>query len=196
MLTPLYKAGEIPNVLRFSVRDENLGGDSWGTRSANDLLASLSQFLIFNDLSLEHGPRFELHSSHRVGTSIDVRYLGPGGEGNGLNRVAATRKARWDQAQGGDVAARREMVAWVRANRTNMDAVFATGSVRLIYIGNAAWNWRPIVEGTFGDGTAVIDPDTGLALGAWQTTGTPTPYPGHLDHLHIEMKPSILGNPR
>lgn len=88
------------------------------------------------------------------------------------------------------------MVAWVRANRTNMDTVFATGSVRLIYIGNAAWNWRPIVEGAFGDGTVIIDPDTGVALGAWPTAGTPTPYPGHLDHLHIEMKPSIRGNPR
>ena len=52
------------------------------------------------------------------------------------------------------------------------------------------------MEGTFGDGTAIIDPDTGVALGAWPTAGTPTPYPEHLDHLHIEMKPSIRGNPR
>lgn len=38
-------------------------------------------------------------------------------------------------------------------------------------------------------------PDTNVALGAWLTT-VPTKAADHLDHIHVEMKPSILGNPR
>lgn len=87
------------------------------------------------------------------------------------------------------------MVQWLRTVRANMDTIFDVGTVRLISIGRDAWNRAPIVGGTYGDGTAIIDPDTSVALGRWASHGAPTKATGHLNHLHIEMKPSIMGNP-
>jgi hypothetical protein len=74
--------------------------------------------------------------------------------------------------------------------------LFDSGSVKLIYIGRAPGTFAPIVDGTFGDGQSILDPDTGVPLGAWQSHGMPRGWAQHLDHLHIEMKPSILGNLR
>jgi hypothetical protein len=63
-------------------------------------------------------------------------------------------------------------------------------------VGGIARDYPPIVSGTYGDGTTILDPDNGTAIGAWQSRGSVRRWEGHLDHIHIEMRPSVLGNPQ
>jgi len=198
-LTPLYFAGDLPGALRYGLdRDTELGGDSWGARSANALIAQLPALVIFNDLSLEHGgPWGSDHRSHKVGTSIDALYPGGGGGGNTLNFNITDRENLWSDARGGNLAARRTMVEWIRTVHANMDTIFDAGTPpSFIYVGRLAWNWVPIVSGTYGDGTTILDPDSGTAIGAWQSHGDVRQADKHENHIHIEMRPSMFGNPR
>jgi hypothetical protein len=199
VLTPLFKAGDMTGVLRFGRRDEPIGGDSWGTAVANELIKAAPSLIIFNDLSMEHGGVFPPHLEHNVGRAIDARYPGPGGESNALNgsgdnpnikpNPPHVRRDRWAQAEGGDVNAQREMVQWLRTVRTNMDAIFGAGLVQRILVGREPWNWAPILNGKYAGGAAIVDPDTHQPLGAWSPRGTVTPASDHLDHIHIEVKP-------
>jgi hypothetical protein len=195
-LTPLYDAGLITGALRYPTnnREEAIGRDGWGILAAWEFLTAHNA-LRFNDLSLEVGGPWPPHGAHQVGTSIDIIYLGPGGLGNALNTNPATRLNRWQQAKNGDVDARREMVAWIRANRAAMDAIFTDNRVAKILVGNAKWNFNPIVYGTFADGTTqVTDPDDNdNPIGAWSVTKAQA-EDGHLDHLHIELNTRSQGN--
>jgi hypothetical protein len=158
-----------------------------------------NQDLVFNDLSLEHGGFFPRHNSHQKGTSIDVRYFGPGGDSNPLNGaaqepLATHRRDRLVEAQNAAdpvvrMNALREMIEWIRLNRARMDQILSDSRVRLIYIGDATWNVNSLRLGRFADGTPILDPDQGNApIGAWTPSGTVTNWPGHLDHAHIELK--------
>ena len=195
VLTPLYKAGDMPAALRFSTsREENIGGDSWGTASANELITQFPSLIIFNDLSLEHGGKFGKHTAHQDGRSIDLRYPGPDGDNNPLNgqsgdEAAIARKNRWAQARSGNVPALQEMIVWLKVVRARFDAIFAATQVDFIYVGNALWNQFPIRKGTFGDGAPIVDPNTHQALGPWSPAGKIIPWADHLDHAHIQVKP-------
>jgi hypothetical protein len=196
LLTPLYKAGRLPGAQRYSdTREDNMGGDSWGTRVAYFRINSLPSLIVFNDLSLEHGSDPPKHDSHQVGTSIDALYPGPGGLGNTLNDTdIADRRTLFQQARLGVQPALDNMFEWVRTVRANIDAIFALGSVKLVYISNSIVDNNPILLGTFSNGQPIVNA-SGVSLGAWQPGGTVTPWPNHLDHIHIEFKQLTSGNP-
>jgi hypothetical protein len=86
------------------------------------------------------------------------------------------------------------MVAWIRTVRQAIDAWVSTGKVSTVLVGEALWNSRPILAGTYENGTPIVDPDTNQALGSWNAQGRAQRSPRHLDHVHIEMKQETMGN--
>jgi hypothetical protein len=201
VLTPLFLAGAMSGVQRFGPADnsspdheEGKGGDSWGTAAANQLIQQFLPIMVFNDLSLEHGGPWSDHTAHTKGLSIDLRYPGPAGEANPLNGAAGdvnavARQNRWLQAQNGDVAALQEMIVWLKSVRARLDFIFASNLANFVYIGQVHWNLWPITKGTFGNGAPIIDPDTHQPLGAWPGANKVEQHSGHLNHVHIEVKP-------
>lgn len=209
-LIPLHDAGELSNgwtqTRRYSTdRDAAWGSDGWGRKQTLEFLERHPE-LRYNDLSLEHGGMFPPHSSHQTGVSIDVRYLGGNYSDGALNGQPGSadgepRRQRLQEAQGGNVAAQREVAAWIRDNRQRMAALFNDSQVRLIYVGRGTgnrhtnvhnWNRLALIDGQYENGTQIIDPDSNQVLGAWTTfvaTGQLPPINGHLDHIHIEIKP-------
>jgi hypothetical protein len=201
-LTPLYDAGDmpVPSSRRFSGRDEQIGGDGWSVRDTFAFLGSNTD-LVFNDESREHGGPFPPHSLHQCGVSIDTRYFGANGNSNPMNGTAgdvdsnnretgAARRNRLLQAQNGNGAAQAEMVAWIRANRTEVDFLIAAHSrIRAIYVGNASWNKGSLLDGLYENGTEIIDPQTGQPIGSWAPAMV-RPTGGHLNHVHIERSGS------
>jgi len=199
VLAPLYDAGDISGAIRFGSEREALWGyDGWGTDDSFNFLQS-HPALSFNDLSLEHGGPFPPHNSHQRGTSIDLRYLGPNGPEDPLNGSnVTTRMNTWAAARQGGVAnqaALRTMITWIQMNRSGMDALFDAGGIRVIYIDPILWHYNPIVNGTFGNGTQIIDPDTHVWIGAWSPHGKVQGIAPHLDHFHVERFVRTWGNP-
>jgi len=76
-----------------------------------------------------------------------------------------------------------------------MDALFDAGGIRVIYIDPILWHYNPIVNGTFGNGTQIIDPDTHVWIGAWSPHGKVQGIAPHLDHFHVERFVRTWGNP-
>src|SRR5262249_7214327 len=148
----LYNIDDIPlSAARRFNRPAEEGGDGWGRRAALDLLTEY-EYLIANDLSLEHGgtfppvpPATEGHSSHKAGTSIDTRYLGSdwgtsinldGLNGRSGDSGAEGRRVMLTQAQNNVPGYRRAVVDWIEDNRRRMDELLSDARVRLIYVGH------------------------------------------------------------
>ena len=157
---------------------------------------------MFNDLSLEHGGRFHPHVLRQAGLSIDVRYLGSGGNSDAINGQAGDgdlgsfRHNLLIAAQNGNVDEQRRICGWIKQNRIRLNVLFADAGVEKIYSGNvdssANWHTDSLVQGKYPNGQDILDPDVSNApLGAWTAVGQlKRAKEGHLSHLHIERRTS------
>jgi hypothetical protein len=195
-LTPLYDAGALVNEdRRFGSRtDVDPGGDGWGTVGTFSFLTSASSdFVVFNDVSLEHGGRFpkvpratldrDFHQKHQCGTSVDTRYFGPRGmigdidlnDLNGLpgeNDQGTARLRVLQRAEGGEVNAQQAIVQWILTNRARMDQMARSDSIRWFGIGSEQWNTFSLLQGLYPNGTPICcDPETGQNIGPWAGPG-------------------------
>jgi len=202
-LRPLYDAGDMPgaSARRFSCREATWGLDGWARRKTYDVLRDFT-WLLFNDVSLEHGGTFPPHAEHGWGVDFDARYPGAGGSGNGLNTSAATRRTTLTQARDGDLASRQQIVDWILQVREKIGLLQNDARVSRVLIGRGIrdrlnnrqtehWNFNAIVGGRFEplpNGTApeIINPATGMAIGAWTNTKL-VRADGHLDHIHVDV---------
>jgi hypothetical protein len=201
---------------RFGDRtDIDPGGDGWGTVGTFSFLtAAPNSFMVFNDISFEHGGIMRLrpgcdplndtecaHTLHQCGLSIDSRYFGPRGDADELNgtpdRDRGTKRLEaLEMAQDGDADAQRKIARWIKLNRERMSQLANRSDMSTIYIGNAEWNTLSLIDGKYPNGSEIIDPETGQAIGCWirppeenQPCRKPAkvrPINRHLSHVHIE----------
>lgn len=200
---PLYDAGDITgaSARRFSCRESTWGLDGWARRKTYDVLRDFT-WILFNDASLEHGGPFPPHATHGTGVAFDARYPGVGGSGNALNTSAATRRTTLTQARDGDLASRQQIVDWILQVREKLGLLQNDARVSRVLIGRGIrdrlnnrqtehWNYNAIIGGRYEplpNGTApeIINPATGLAIGAWTNTKL-VRADGHLDHIHVDV---------
>jgi hypothetical protein len=169
-------------------------------------VTAFKSLLMFDDLSVEPGgpypggsqsgvPDYDQlgHNSHQIGTSIDGRYPGPSLGNSTLDWDPGVRLNRWQEAKDNVPGARQEMAAWIRAVRTNLEALVSDERVRFIYIGDSPWNYKPILHGTFTDSSIKVKDETGQEVGPWQPTGGAQilekikRQPLHDNHIHVEL---------
>jgi hypothetical protein len=212
VLRPLYHAGGIPDARRTPTsgsvnRAVPWGFDAWGTKDAYAYVSAFKTLLMFDDLSVEPGGPYpggsqtgvptygpHGHNSHQIGTWIDGRYPGPTLGNSVLDWNDPARRNRWQEAKDNVPGARQEMAAWIRAVRTNLEALVSDERVRFIYIGNSEWNYKPILHGTFTDSSIKVKDETGQEIGPWQPTGGALVLdkikrqPLHDNHIHVELR--------
>ena len=61
---------------RFSLTDEQVGGDNWVTPEVREMLEYFEDDLLFNDMSNMNGGLFKPHKNHQNGVSLDARFDG------------------------------------------------------------------------------------------------------------------------
>jgi hypothetical protein len=201
-LTPLYNSDtEVSEGERHSGdrTDVDPGGDGWGTAGTfNFLTSAANPFVLFNDVSFEHGgimrkrpgcdpfrDRDCTHQLHRCGLSIDTRYFGPAGriadidleDLNGVPGEGDQGTARLQilqRAESGDVDAQQVVAQWVLANRARMDEMASADSIAWFGIGIGAGRWNPmsLLDGLYPNGTPIFcDPETARDIGPWSGPG-------------------------
>ncbi len=200
IFTPLYLADSMPSYTqsgRYGTHDEP-GEDSWGTHGVLDWLIK-TQYR-YNDLSAanigqdaDNGFRSVLnHAGHSDGQQVDVRYadgaggfteqLGGAGQGDAIAKLAQAAKQEVDTKASPSPNVDK-LTAWIKENRTIINAEAASAQTRAIFIGNS-FIQTLLISGNFPN---TKTPVPGIEKWADRSTKISV-EPGHLDHWHISRR--------
>jgi hypothetical protein len=177
-IQPLFEVRNlfgVPEGRRYESRNDDVGGDGWGRPDMLYWLTSGvggSVGFLFDDISGEHawqganGKSRGVHTTHKGGYDVDVRYWDENGKfetllrgdesGKHIKTMVGLAYAEWENvANGGssNLANLTKLVRWIKANRSGLDNLANDANIKELYVGELGWFAGPLIN------SQLVDPE-------------------------------------